>query len=165
VQSLLNEDQKQPNVQRTAHGYGKYTDDQPGKPQLEKSVPTIARKPVAPRPKAPVSNSGTVSPVSASNPVPAQSQSKSLGGKPPAPKKKPTHLNNLPTGGRPPSPIKQSQAVQIERLIAVDLPGQPILEMSAQDRADYIEDFTKRFPSLSSIEMESQGSRGSGPAQ
>jgi AP2-associated kinase len=38
-------------------------------------------------------------------------------------------------------------------LVAVDLPGQPALEMSAAQKEDYIRDFQKRFPSLTSIEM------------
>jgi AP2-associated kinase len=33
------------------------------------------------------------------------------------------------------------------------MPGQPALEMSAAERDDYIRDFQKRFPSLTSIEM------------
>ncbi|EFX04248.1 serine/threonine-protein kinase [Grosmannia clavigera kw1407] len=40
------------------------------------------------------------------------------------------------------------------QLMAMDLPGQPVLEgMSLQDRDDYIQDFQRRFPSLTAIEM------------
>lgn len=165
VQSLLSEDQKPSNVQRTAHGYGKYTDDQPGGSPSPKPVSTITRKPVATKPKAGIPLNGTGSTVTTSYSMPAPSQPKSTGTKPPAPKKKPTHLNSFPTGARPPSPVQHNQTAQSERLIAMDLPGQPVLEMSAQDKQDYIEDFTKRFPSLSSIEMESQRGRGIGPRQ
>jgi AP2-associated kinase len=35
----------------------------------------------------------------------------------------------------------------------MDLPGQPALDMTPQEKDDYIRDFSKRFPSLSSIEM------------
>jgi AP2-associated kinase len=157
VQSLLSEDQKQSNIQRTAHGYGKYTDDQPEGPPTAKPLPSIVRKPVASKPKTAVPYNGTGSTIATSYSTSAPSQAKFTGTKPPAPKKKPTHL----TGARPPSPIKHSQSVQSERLMAADLPGQPVLEMSARDKEDYIEDFAKRFPSLSSIEMESQGSRNS----
>ena len=39
-------------------------------------------------------------------------------------------------------------------LMAADLPNQPVLEgMTLQDRDDYIRDFTRRFPSLTAIEM------------
>jgi AP2-associated kinase len=38
-------------------------------------------------------------------------------------------------------------------MVAVDLPGQPALDMSAAEREDYIRDFQKRFPSLTSFEM------------
>ncbi|KAK0711251.1 hypothetical protein B0H67DRAFT_540615 [Lasiosphaeris hirsuta] len=38
-------------------------------------------------------------------------------------------------------------------LVAVDLPRQPALQMTAAERDDYIRDFQKRFPSLTSIEM------------
>ncbi|KAG8414871.1 Ark- serine/threonine protein kinase [Metarhizium acridum] len=160
VQSLLSEEQKPSPVQRTAHGYGKYTDDQSAAPSGQKPTPNMVRKPMASRPTSAAPSNDTRSiTVSTSHSMPTPSQPRSAGQKPPAPKKKPTHLNSFPTGQRPPSPIKQSQYAQSKHLIAVDLPGQPVLEMSVQDKEDYIEDFTKRFPSLSSIEMESQGSR------
>lgn len=162
VQSLLSEDQKPSNVQKTAHGYGKYTDDPSGSPSAQRPAPTIVRKPVASLPRTNVPSNGTGSTVTASYSAPAPSQPKATGGKPPAPKKKPTHLNSFPTGARPPSPVKPGHTAQSDRLIAADLPGQPVLEMSAQDKEDYIDDFTKRFPSLSSIEMESKGGRGRG---
>jgi AP2-associated kinase len=38
-------------------------------------------------------------------------------------------------------------------LVAVDLPGQPTLRMTAAEKDDYLRDFQKRFPSLTSIEM------------
>ncbi|KAK8915656.1 hypothetical protein H634G_07889 [Metarhizium anisopliae BRIP 53293] len=162
VQSLLSEEQKPSPVQRTAHGYGKYTDEKSAAPSGQKPTPNIIRRSMAPRPinATPSNDSGSIT-VSTSHSMPAPSQPRSTGQKPPAPKKKPTHLNSFPTGHRPPSPIKQSQHAQPEHLIAVDLPGQPVLEMSIQDKEDYIEDFAKRFPSLSSIETESQGSRRS----
>ncbi len=76
----------------------------------------------------------------------------------PNPAPKPTHLNNLPTGGRR-SPTKQhfsaSHAFRAssDQLVGVGLPGRPTLDMSLQEKEDYIQDFSKRFPSLSSIEM------------
>ncbi|KAK3333712.1 hypothetical protein B0T19DRAFT_399364 [Cercophora scortea] len=40
-----------------------------------------------------------------------------------------------------------------EMLVAVELPGQPAVQMTAAEKDDYIRDFQKRFPSLTSIEM------------
>ncbi|CAK7236547.1 Ark- serine/threonine protein kinase [Sporothrix eucalyptigena] len=51
-------------------------------------------------------------------------------------------------------PNKSGASATQAPLMAVDLPGQPVLEgMSLQDRDDYIQDFTRRFPSLTTIEM------------
>ncbi|KJR83257.1 AP2-associated kinase [Sporothrix schenckii 1099-18] len=51
-------------------------------------------------------------------------------------------------------PSKTGASGSQSALMAPDLPGQPVLEgMSVQDRDDYIRDFTRRFPSLTSIEM------------
>lgn len=156
MQSLLKEDQKAPTVQRTAQGYGKYTDDPASTPSPNTAAPGVPRKSVGTRPSPVAGSNGTRPEKSAPT-----STAKMAGSKPPAPKKKPAHLNSFPTGGaRPPSPMKQqSQTAQSERLVAVGLPGQPTIEMSAQDKADYIEDFTKRFPSLSAIETEAQRGR------
>ncbi|KAK7751474.1 Ark- serine/threonine protein kinase [Diatrype stigma] len=89
----------------------------------------------------------------------------------PQPAPKPTHLNSIPTGsgsnsGRARSPPnKQPQrsgaastgpgprSSTTELLVGVDLPGRPVLDMTAQEKEDYIQDFSKRFPSLSAIEM------------
>ena len=62
-----------------------------------------------------------------------------------------------------------------EQLIALDLPGQApgtaatLLDMSTREKEDYVRDFSKRFPSLSAIEMverdlsvESGGGGGGG---
>ncbi|KAM4055236.1 kinase [Hirsutella rhossiliensis] len=149
VRSLLEEEQRPSQVQRTAEGYGKYSDaaTAASKPENDKALPSIPRKPpAAPRSRA----EPTASPAE-----------RPTGSRPAAPKK-PVHLNSLPTGARPPSPAKRSQPTETERLIAAELPGQPLLEMSAQEKDDYIKDFTKRFPSLSSMELEAAMSRGGG---
>ncbi|UPK93840.1 hypothetical protein LCI18_004775 [Fusarium solani-melongenae] len=152
VQSLLNEDQKSSNVQRTAQGYGKYTDPSESGGKLEKPLPV--RKPLniaKTRVEPPQARPASTGPASTSSAPPA------LGPKPPAKPiapKKPVHLNSLPTGPRSSSPSKQSRAqASSAHVIAVDLPGQPLLEMSAKEKDDYIQDFTKRFPSLGTIEM------------
>ncbi|OAA38603.1 serine/threonine protein kinase [Metarhizium rileyi] len=163
VESLLSEDQKPPTVQRTAHGYGKYTDEQTGDAPAQKPTPSIVPKPTSTGPTSAMLSNGTAHTVTTIHSTPAVSQLRSTGAKPPAPKKKPTHLNSFPTGARAPSPNKQIRATESEHLIAADLSGQPVLEMTAKEKEDYIKDFTKRFPSLSSIEMEAQGSRSGEP--
>jgi AP2-associated kinase len=156
VQSLLSEDQKATPIQRTAQGYGKYSDAATAASKPEKPAPEVPRKPLMvsktrvdsmPLDKRPATPGrvGTGTSSAPSNILP----SKPTGGRPAAPKK-PVHLNSLPTGSRPESPAKQAPP---ERLIAADLPGQPVLEMSGHERDNYLEDFSKRFPSLNSIEM------------
>ncbi|GJC95542.1 nak-unclassified protein kinase [Colletotrichum higginsianum] len=161
VQNLLSEGQKSSaQVPRTAQGYGVYTDAGPGPSRLDKQLPDIPRKPVGgvkPRPMTPSSSQDVlvnkVRP-SASEPLPTTGRS-TPGPRPVAPRK-PMHLNSLPTGGRPGSPPKQTQASAYsssEHLVGVGLPGRPVLEMSAKEKDDYVQDFSKRFPSLGSIEM------------
>jgi AP2-associated kinase len=51
------------------------------------------------------------------------------------------------------STVGMRQTGKLEALIAADLPGQPALDMTAEEKDDYVSDFSKRFPSLTSIEM------------
>lgn len=156
MQSLLDESQKAP-VQRTAQGYGVYSDTAHAATRVEKDLPEIPRKPIAakPRPAAPSSEQNIV--VNKlrhpnTDPLPV-GRSMPAAGKPPAPRK-PVHLNNKPTGST--SPTKQASAPPPdtrEQLVGVDVPGQPALDMTRKERDDYLADFSKRFPSLSSIEM------------
>ncbi|KAG5972910.1 hypothetical protein E4U55_000694 [Claviceps digitariae] len=170
LQSLLNEDQKKSAVtQRTAQGYGKYTDDPTSTASPYEATPGQPREPAGPNSR-PVtisynnsSSSSTRTPSAGSpnvlppsHPAPTSSAKPPASKQPPAPKKKPTHLNSLHATVRPPPHMKQSPSTQPEQLLAMDLPGQFTLEMSAQEKADYIEDFTKRFPSLSALEMEAR---------
>lgn len=167
MQSLLNEEHRPVSIQRTAQGYGKYTDAPSEctnqKPPAATKRKSVGAKPIAGAPSKAVnainSNKSHVSKMAMLAP---STSPKPAGSKPPAPKKKPTHLNSFPTTGHAESPVKQVLTAQSEQLIAIDLAGQPILEMSAKDKEDYIQDFTKRFPSLSSIELESQQGRGGG---
>ncbi|OAQ87283.1 NAK protein kinase [Purpureocillium lilacinum] len=171
VQSLLDEDQRPSHVARTAEGYGKYSDAATAASKADKTdkpTPTVPRKPLAVSraaidARAHESGSAPLSRVQSAGAAsaPAALDSKPTGSKPAAPRK-PVHLNKFATGARPPSPAKGTHSSQLERLIAADLPGQPVLEMSAQEKDDYIEDFTKRFPSLSSMEMDAVRGGGSG---
>ncbi|KAK7742135.1 Ark- serine/threonine protein kinase [Cytospora paraplurivora] len=180
VQSLLDENARSStNVKRTAEGYGQYTEPAADStPPAVDSRPEVPRKPLVtgrgststPRPVS-VSNSlnqATVgSPGSdsySSRPVPPP---KDAGTRPAAPPK-PGHLNRALTNGSsssnantlassPPKAAVNTtgmrQTGRLEALLAADLPGQPVLDMTAQEKDDYLRDFSKRFPSLTSIEM------------
>ncbi|KAI1143989.1 kinase-like protein [Hypoxylon sp. FL0543] len=166
VQNLLDESSKSSQqVPRTASGYGKFSDAAAAKSRADKELPEVPRKLVtggranAPPLKAvPTSGDIVVAPTRGRT-----QQSPSSPSKPTLPPK-PTHLNSLPTGGgsRARSPPKQGPAQRpsgpahhssSEHLAGVGLPGRPILDMSFKEKEDYIQDFAKRFPSLSSIEM------------
>lgn len=157
VQTLLSDDSRPPSVQRTAQGYGKYSDAATAASKVDKPTPDVPRKPLnMPKVRAAAPGQGqgldSTRHIAGTSSAPPALSTKPTG-KPMAPRK-PVHLNSIPTGGGPTSPLKpRSQAAAAERLVAADLPGQPVLDMSAQQRDDYIDDFSKRFPSLSSIEM------------
>ncbi|KAI1813885.1 kinase-like protein [Poronia punctata] len=162
VQNLLEETQKSSQqVHRTASGYGKFTDDTPPKSRVEKEMPELPRRVVGVGSHGPPQRpNSTSSEALARIRSPAQdagSASRPIPPGRPSPAPKPTHLNNIPTGGRPRSPPKQSAppgpASSAERLVGVGLPGRPVLDMTLQEKDDYVRDFSKRFPSLSSIEM------------
>lgn len=179
VQSLLDENARSStNVKRTAEGYGQYTE-----PAADSTAPAIDTRPEVPRkptvtgrgststPRPVISNSQNqatiVSPGSdsySSRPVPPP---KDIGTRPTAPPK-PGHLNRVLTNGSsssnantlassPPKAAVNTtgmrQTGRLEALLAADLPGQPVLDMTAQEKDDYLRDFSKRFPSLTSIEM------------
>ncbi|KAI1823063.1 kinase-like protein [Xylaria intraflava] len=161
VQNLLDETQKSSQqVQRTALGYGKFSDQATAKSRVEKDLPELPPRPAGsshgPPPKPPTSSSETLARIRSSG------QGPGLVSRPPPskpnPAPKPTRLHNLPTSGRR-SPTKQflSSASAYRgsstQLVGVDIPGRPTLDMTFQEKEDYIQDFSKRFPSLSSIEM------------
>ncbi len=153
MQAYMTEEQTQNSVTRTAEGYGKYAD---AATAASKPKPQIKRKPVL----AGVARSSTMpqtQTASKADIAPVASAPSLTGLNKPTPRpppKKPEYLNNIPTGaaGRSLSPVKNRSQNQPEQLVAEDLPGQPALDWSAKDKEDYIEDFSKRFPSLSAIE-------------
>ncbi|TLS28860.1 hypothetical protein PpBr36_00540 [Pyricularia pennisetigena] len=166
VQNLLDETQKAANVTRTAQGYGHFTES--SAQELER--PEIPRKPVGGVMRSNVGlgmgleTKRAAPPVGMKPDVRQVSLVPSTSGRPTAPPK-PTHLyKNLTSGGgRPMSPPKPSSLNkplphrpplgQQEQLMAPSLPGQPVLDMTAQEKDDYLNDFQKRFPSLGAIEM------------
>ncbi|RYC63239.1 hypothetical protein CHU98_g2967 [Xylaria longipes] len=162
VQNLLEESQKSSQqVQRTASGYGKFSDEALVRSREEKELPELPPRPIGaghgPPPKPPTSSSEALARVRSSGQGPS-SGSRPVPPAKPSPAPKPTHLNNLPTGGRR-SPTKHhhpsSHAFRAssDQLVGVGLPGRPLVDMTFQEKEDYIQDFSKRFPSLSSIEM------------
>lgn len=140
VQSLLDDGQKSGQIQRSAEGYGVYADAATAASRVEKPQAQYSRKPVK-RPAMPPSNVQDIGANQPSQP----------GAKPPAPKK-PVHLNNIPTGGAA-APYSRQAPSATGHLAALELPGEPVLAMTAQEKDDYLQDFSKRFPSLSSLEM------------
>lgn len=147
VKSLLDENQGTSPPKKTAEGYGRYTNVM-SSAQTSRFEPTanpyakpnIARKPIVPaqndlqyakpRPQTPI----LMSPATVTK----------TGGPRPSAPPKPMHLNAISTGPQN-SPPKSSS-----------LPTRPLQarpDMTPQEREDYIADFSKRFPSLSGIEM------------
>lgn len=71
-------------------------------------------------------------------------------------------MSNSVRAGSTPKPSSLNKALPVspgaargrsDQLVAVDLPGQPGLHMTPQEKDDYLRDFSKRFPSLTAIEM------------
>ncbi|OAA71334.1 Protein kinase-like domain protein [Cordyceps fumosorosea ARSEF 2679] len=156
VQAYMAEEQTQTSVPRTAEGYGKYAD---AATAASKTKPPIKRKPVLDG----VARASTMPQAAAAAPKsdmsPTASAPSLTGLNKPTPRpppKKPEYLNSIPTGaaagGRSLSPVKSRMEDRPEQLVAEDLPGQPALQWSSQDKDDYLDDFSKRFPSLSAIE-------------
>lgn len=161
VQAYLNDDQRQTSAPKTAEGYGKYSDAATAASRVQKSPPEIRRKPLLsssgvartnslPPSRAPDLATSAKPTDTGAHSIPSSAVSKPLV-KPPPPKK-PVYLNNLPAERDAALPPKRATTSVDEQLIALDLPGQPALDMSLQEREDYLEDFSKRFPSLSAIE-------------
>ncbi|PQE18197.1 Serine threonine- kinase ppk30 protein [Rutstroemia sp. NJR-2017a BBW] len=145
VKSLLDENRDQQGLKKTAEGYGRYTDAAPvtqsqgvpGNPYTLRKAPVVGNNDLAyakPRmqqvtPSLPATKTGP---------------------RPSAPPK-PTHLNSSNTGagaGFAYSPPKggflagrQGQGLGLRQ------------DMTQQEKEEYLEDFSRRFPSLSSIEM------------
>lgn len=160
VKSLLDENSQQSAPKKTAEGYGRYTDI-PGQPDPLPSgnpyaKPSVIRKQAPPA--IPSTDLNYIKPRQQTSTQPQLPIAKT-GPRPNAPPK-PTHLNHMNTGGAigvhssPPKPSYLNSR-----------PMQPRIDMTSQEKEEYIADFSKRFPSLSSIEMvereiEREGDQG-----
>jgi AP2-associated kinase len=156
VKSLLDENQGA-SPKKTAEGYGHYTDtvSSPQAGQFEQPTvnpyakPNIVRKPIVPgivhaRTIPPSQNDLNYPKPRPQTPILSPAAVSKTGGPRPSAPPKPMHLNSMSTGPQN-SPPKTSSLLS--------RPLQPRPDMTPQEREDYIADFSKRFPSLSGIEM------------
>jgi len=182
VKTLLDENQGPSPVKKTAEGYGRFTDNNlppqtnnfdASKNPYTATKPSVARKPIQaggsagvasiihPRTAPPIQNDiafnrtrASQPPSSNSMPLPIPATVSKTGGARPNAPPKPMHLNSINTGPGSrsdllsTSPPKPSPNVGSGSSRPVARP-----DMSAQEKEDYIADFSKRFPSLSGIEM------------
>lgn len=189
VQSLLDENQGPSPVRKTAEGYGRFTDSGSSlqDPSTNPYSPSLSRKPIPqtiihPR-TVPTTLPSAELNYAKPRPTPSSSQpqlqarstpqtpttlpatvSKTGGLRPSAPPK-PMHLNSISTGG-PSNLHSQAQTQNSPPKSSRPLIARP--DMTLQEKEDYVKDFSKRFPSLSGIEMVERdigGSSGSGEGE
>ncbi|KAF2676133.1 hypothetical protein K458DRAFT_322749 [Lentithecium fluviatile CBS 122367] len=173
VKNLLDESQKQTPANRTAEGYGKYTDTGkplPTRPQEQTSMkppPAIARKPIAlpqhstqqappdlayakPRPNI------ALPPTSSSAPPAAQRPTTNQTGPRPPPPSKPKALR---TGGASDFSSAGKQSPVVGSVTGVRDRPSPAVASAQQDGPPDdgnewdMDSFSKRYPSLSGLEM------------
>jgi AP2-associated kinase len=158
VKSLLDENAHSSPTRKTAEGYGRFTDtpasSQPGQQSANPyAKPNISRKPIVqgiphaqtlPNRTLPIQNDLSYAKPRAQPQMMSPATVSKTGGPRPNAPPKPMHLNSISTGPQN-SPPKPSS-----------LPNRPLQarpDMTPQEKEDYIADFSKRFPSLSGIEM------------
>lgn len=160
VKSLLDENAQSSPVKKTAEGYGRFTespaglaprqfDQQSANPYIK---PAVARKPIVPgvvHARTAPQNEIDYSKPRAQPPISSPATVSKTGGPRPSAPPKPMHLNSISTGPR-------SNEMQNSPPKPSSLPSRPLQakpDMTPQEKEDYIADFSKRFPSLSGIEM------------
>ena len=132
VKTLLNENAR-PEPTRTAHGYGHFTDDDAGQVEASSSAerrerPTAGAQPISRR-------------------AVGSASSASRGGRPNAPPK-PVHLHTGGSGrGGYAAPSSPEKGAPPREKVEVKV------DMTQREKDEYIRDFSKRYPSLSGIEM------------
>lgn len=168
VKNLLDEN-SQGSPKKTAEGYGRFTDNGAVSPKKFEPIPSsssnpygrppISRKPVGPTPIHPRTIPMTNEPPNYNKTLPQSpmmipaTSSKTGVPRPNAPPK-PMHLNSISTGPRS-GDGQLSMSPPKQNSLPNPRPGkiQPHPDMSPQEKEDYVRDFSKRFPSLSGIEM------------
>ncbi|KAK3322134.1 hypothetical protein B0H66DRAFT_190936 [Apodospora peruviana] len=176
VQSLLDESNRSStNVVRTAQGYGQFTDGG-SRPSTANATTTDGRTPPVVIARKPINSTSTTQqhrtgPPPMAPPKPMHLNKNLTSSSPP----KPTKPLMMSSGGIQAPKLRPSTAVSAAAAsggggdnsssgglmeAAIDLPGQgqqqsrtAMLQMTAAEKDDYIRDFQKRFPSLTSIEM------------
>ncbi|KAI9735295.1 MAG: hypothetical protein M1818_006489 [Claussenomyces sp. TS43310] len=174
VKTLLDDNQNTSSTKRTAEGYGRYTDaippaQPPNQSQdlpISSSAPASTNpylKPAAMRKPMMASGTGPASATQADNPYSRLRPSAPVSAVPnrtatlpsratarPSAPPKPTHLNSATTGPQlsSSSPPKASVSSSLARR-----PLQARPDMTQAEKDDYVAEFSKRYPSLSGIEM------------
>lgn len=149
LKTLLDESSRSSPAKKTAEGYGRFTESMSAPPPDQFSPSNPYAKPAARQPVMPGLTHGRGLPSQGDinyskprpQPIPTPTTASKTGAPRPSAPPKPMHLNNINTGpqGSPPKPTS--------------LPLQARPDMTQQEKEDYIVDFSKRFPSLSGIEM------------
>ncbi|PQE19025.1 hypothetical protein CJF32_00010458 [Rutstroemia sp. NJR-2017a WRK4] len=158
VKSLLDENRDQQGLKKTAEGYGRYTD---AVPQAQQSQGAPGN-PYALRKAPAVGNNDLAYAKPRMQQVTPSLPATKTGPRPSAPPK-PTHLNSSNTGagaGFAYSPPKGGFLTGRQAGLGVGgnggQGGQGLglrQDMTQKEKEEYLEDFSRRFPSLSSIEM------------
>lgn len=157
VERLLEESQRSSaNVARTAEGYGKYSDaavlssqKQPEPPRKQSSTSLMSASP----------HTGSGTGMETSRPVVPPKPSG-----PPKPGPKPVHLNTVVRvntegmlSSSSPTKVNSSASNSFAEPMLAKMSNNtnsPVkLDMSMQQKEDYVREFQKRYPSLSSLEM------------
>jgi len=152
VKTLLDENQQPSPIKKSAEGYGRYTDAPSSQaPPLQPVNPyanVVTRKPISSVPARPTGNEIDYSKPRTSQPLALPVTVSKTGPRAPP---KPTHLNHINTGSHHPSSSINNSPPKPSFL--ANRPVQPRPDMTQQEKEVYMQDFSKRFPSLNSIEL------------
>ncbi|KAK0623322.1 hypothetical protein B0T14DRAFT_428785 [Immersiella caudata] len=147
VQSLLDEtNRSSTNVTRTAQGYGPYSDAAATRPPGNDGRPAIPRKPIG---GGGNQLTGSSRPVGIEPASTGRTNVSSATSSRPAAPPKPVHLG-MATGA---SSVPGGNVNKSRDTAPGEISGHLTLGMTAAEKDDYLRDFQKRFPSLTSIEM------------
>ena len=170
VKSLLDENAQASPIKKSAEGYGRFTEapEEPAFRQFDQTQstnpyikPVAARRPIVPgvvqTRTEPTQSEINYSKPRAQPPISLPATVSKTGGPRPNAPPKPMHLNSISTGPR-------SNDMQNSPPKTPSLPNRPMQaplqarpDMTPQERDDYVADFSKRFPSLSGIEVVERG--------